>query len=130
MKQILQRQSSQAYYGFVLRFLFIFFVSKNAIVLYLLRLLMGIMNLHWFAAGSVEVALFCLYGCHRLTCEPSCFAFSSLGLLPRAFFKQRMAVVALWYGQTRNNETSFVAEKPKFRFCLDNEQSSVLKMGI
>lgn len=55
----------------------IIFVSQKAIVLYLLCLPMWIMTLHWFAAGSVEVALFCLDGCHRLTCERSCFAVSS-----------------------------------------------------
>lgn len=59
----------------------------------------------------------------------------ALLFLPRsflhgAFFKQRMAAVAHWCRTTRYNETSSVEEKLKFRFCLDDERYSVLKMGL
>lgn len=73
---------------------------------------------------AVEVALFCLDACHRLTCERSGFACSS----PEPPFKENGGRALVQ--KTRYNKTSFVAEKLKFTFCLDNEQYSVLKMGI
>lgn len=50
-------------------------------------------------------------------------------LLHGAFFFKENGGRAL-VQKTRYNKTSFVAEKLKFTFCLDNEQYSVLKMGI